>query len=480
VLLLSNGGSRRAKVRVTAAADDAALKATVTRKRMVLPAGQSAALKFTVTRSSEGSGQDSGVEFVVTSRPVARPAPDPQIVVAGLNVKAAASLAVIEAKIDSSVDTINENRPGSAALVVTNPRETSLDVGETTVTAPAGVDVRLTCPGGRASEIKPGTTSSVDCRVRVPPRSQAVIPLIFSTTDRVAPGPRSVLVKVAAAGGAQQQSVVASTSFTVDIFAEADILKSIGVPVFLLLPGVVIVLTAWFLIKHVSPWRGMIGDVSIGSAVSAATATAVLGLAVSLVVALVYPTLTGKFVPGYERDYLKAYGFRDFYYVIGYSFVVAVVVWIVASCAFLLARWLFLPWPHDEATDLLRKVGMRGLARRGTTFPRVNVDGNKGGLQLSTRPANKALVAPPISVVVESGNGDLAGKIEGHATDGHPLRLWYTVSVARLGNDAKMDYRTDGGHDIADPQVFDRDELQVNPSKNPIVVVKTGTDAGQG
>ena len=77
-------------------------------------------------------------------------------------------------------------------------------------------------------------------------------------------------------------SVVVTIPFTVEVFAESDILKSVGVPIFLLLPGVIAVLTGWFLIRNLSPWRHLATGIPGISVISAATATAVLGLAISL------------------------------------------------------------------------------------------------------------------------------------------------------------------------------------------------------
>jgi hypothetical protein len=135
---------------------------------------------------------------------------------------------------------VDENRPGERALVITNPRETPLRVGALEISAPANVDVSVTCPSGKTLKTRAGATNTqASCPLVVARRSQAVMHIELTPSNAVVPGPRSLLIKVDASeyGGTAAQSVVATLAFTVDVFAESDILKSIGVPEFLLLPG---------------------------------------------------------------------------------------------------------------------------------------------------------------------------------------------------------------------------------------------------
>jgi hypothetical protein len=470
VLLVVNKDSKRVKASADALGATDSIGVEISEKPFVLEPGGSRAIRFKVTRSSEGDGQDRAVEFVVSSARVraTRPPTDPQTV-AVLTVKAAASANLVEAKIDSSVETINENRPGGAALILTNPRETSVKVTAIAVSAPAATTVQLTCPSGPVTVEASTTVSSSECPKELAARSQEVLPLAFSTTDSVTPGPRSVLVKISVeTPSGSTQSTVTSTSFTLDVFAESDILKAVGVPVFLLLPGVIIVLTAWFLIANLSPWRPLAAGASLGGVVSAATATAILGLAVSLAMAQIYPELTGRLVPGTERDYLKAYGFRDFYYVIAYSFAIAVIVWLAASAGFVVVRALFLPWPHDTPKRLVRKVGMRGLFGGGTTFAPVEVTSGKKGIVLGRRAGEQALVAPRIVATVTGGPADLSQQIDRHATGGHAVRLWLTVTLqsSHVGLAAATG-------DVDQPRIVDDSDVTVGPGEAAIVSVGT-------
>lgn len=435
-----------------------------------LQAGGSTAMSFVVTRASEGSGQDVPVTFVVSSqtKPV-------RIATATLAVKAAASAALVEAGIESNVTTVDENRPGEAALVITNPRQAALHVDALEVSAPVNVDIDLTCPtAGSGETVAAGTTRTLTgCPLEIAPRSQAVMHIELAPANAVTPGPRSLLVKIDASGPAgSAQSVVTTLAFTVDVFAESDILKSIGVPVFLLLPGIVIVLTSWFLIRWVSPWRRTASAAninSIGSAVSAATFTAVVSLAVSLAVARVYPWLTRTFLPGYERDYLKAYGFQDFYYVIGYSFVIAVVVWLFASLLWLvtpLIRVMLIPMPDDRPAELLRKIGLRGFFGGDALFPRIEVD-NVPALDLGNRAGGKAFIAPMIEVDVLVDDPTLRGAIQSNGEQNRAFKLWWTLVRAEEDGKAVLSYRSDD----APPQEVARSKVVPSGSFRPIAEV---------
>jgi hypothetical protein len=477
VVVLENAGATSATIaRVQPVAADPSLKVSMLDSVAAVPAGASVALSYQVTRTTESTGQDVPVRFVVSYRQRATPRSDPvsQVIVASVTVKAAASLAVVQAKIDSNVQTINENRPGQADLLITNPRETSIRVDAVQVSAPTSVKVTLACPNGGQLTVLGSTTRSTDCSFPVAARSQEVLPLRLETEKLVTPGPRSVVVRVEASVPESRvsASVVATVAFTVDVFAESDILKAVGVPVFLLLPGVVVVLTGWFLIGAASPWRQLVGSPQSASVISTATITAVLGLAISLVIAAVYPALTSSLVPGYERNYLRAYGFRDFYYVFGYSFAIAIAAWLLSLLAFWGFRWLFLPVAGDKAASLLRKLGLRGLVGGGATFwVRVNAQTQpRKGLEFGDRPDGRVLLLPVIMVKVDQNkDSSLKGTIETQAGANRAFELWRTIRRARRAQTVTtINYAPDY---VNEPQVQPEQQWPRSGQETPFVQV---------
>jgi hypothetical protein len=470
VLLVSNGGNTPAEVRLLARPADSSVTVEIP-ERALVGAKSSVPVAFTLTRPAEGSGQDATVVFTVELAPGQDPA---QAAVATLKVKAATSLMLVEAKIEANLENINENRPGTAALVITNPRETEVTVTRLAVSAPLAVDVTLTCPDanvGRLATNAGETSRFTKCPVTIAPRSQELLPIELRAEDAVAPGPRSLLARVTAtSAGGDSQSVVASTTFTVDVFAESDILKSIGVPIFLLVPGVIIVLIAWFLIRTLPPWRKIAHGVNIGDVVSKATAAAILGLGVSLLVALVYPYLTDWIWPGTERDYTRAYGFRDFYYVVGYSFLIAFLVWAVAALSFWGVRWLVLPWPGDDPKTLLRKIGFRGRLGGSTQHPRVTVDGVGKGLELWS-PGDSTLVVPTMAVSPGQGAPNLATDITSHVNSDDAYQLMKAVQHSLDAKTASIAYRAD---DVPGPTLVKKgaNEVKITRARSLGAVVE--------
>ena len=372
--------------------------------------------------------------------------------------------ALVETKIESNVDKINENRPGEVALVLTNPGARAARVDEIDIAAPNQIDVSVLCPTG-VKRVPGGTRGVVHCPLRVGAGSQEALGIRLETGNTVTPGPRSLVLTTRVSSGRLSASVVATSAFEVDIFAESDVLKAVGVPIFLLLPGVIVVLVASFLIRRASPWRRVAGDAGLGGVISTATVTAVVGLGVSLVIAAIYPTLS-DFVPGTSRDYLRAYGFRDFYYVFGWSFAIAAAVWAGASLAYRSACWLLIPMPGDEAKALLRKVAFRAGFGGPAVFRKVNVEGGKGGLRLGERPGDKTLVAPVVQVGVDDARArGLRGKIEEAGAARRVFELWRLARKA-VQRGGSIGYRKE---DVDRPQLVDSAKVTATPQELPIM-----------
>jgi len=411
-------------------------------------AGGATALRFMVTRRSESTGQDVPVIFVATGKSVVAGAGGSPTLsaVATLTVKAAASPSLIEAKIDFNTQNINEKRSGDGVLEVKNLRESDVRVQQFEVSAPPDVDVVLICPDtGNEMVARGGTVRHFTrCSPTVSPVRQLLVQIHLQAADSVTPGPRVAVVQVLVIEPetGSTGSAVASISFTTDVFAESDLLKAVGVPIFLLLPGVVIVVSAWFLVTRLTPWTSRIGGAKLVG-VSGAVPAAILSVAVSLVVAAAYPWLTRVVYPGHERDYLSSYGFRDFYYVLALSFGIAVTVWMLSLLAYLLMaleRWLVVPEPNELPRNLLRKVGIRGIYRRSIDYPSPSIAG-KRGFVLGNRAGGKSLASPAIGVEIDDGaDSKLRGKVEGRIR-GKPFRLWRVVRRADLKKHAKTYYR---------------------------------------
>ena len=417
VLIVSNTGPPVAvhiKPRPTNASVFVRMKST----GAIIPTGGSIPLSYTVKRSSLGAAQDITLWFLVTySSSTAGGSDPPQAIIETSTVRSVAYPQLVEATVEGSVDTVNENRAGEAALVIANPREVPLNISAIRVSAPTGVRVIARCPPDREMTVGAATTAPLtECVSRVGPRSKRVVPVRFEAESAITPGKRTVFFKIDGSdpGGATSQSDTATSTFTTDVFAESDILKALGVPAFLLLPGVIIFLTAWGLIRWASPWRNTALAKKEPPSLVAATTAAIAGVFLSLVVARLYPTLTTIW-PGHERNYLKAYGFSDFYYVFVWSFFIAFISWLGAIAVFEFARLLlFVTWAEDDARSLLRKLSMRGrpsfffamIRGKGppndAQFTKVALDDKPTEGLLLTPRRQKVFLAPRITFQIDA------------------------------------------------------------------------------
>jgi hypothetical protein len=508
ILVLANGGETTLRhVRVRYAGTRPSIRLELLNHKQTIPPHESVVLGFRITRVSEGSGKDVHIRLVTTyfERPANSSARGKHVTVSSLTIKPVANPMLLEAKIETNVEHINENRSGDGALVITNPRETKLQITEIQVRAPEDIKVALLCrrkTNGLVTadgKTRPfGQKQIRRCRgtATLPPRSQKILPARFSTLDSLAPGRRTVLIRVGAfdPSAVKSQTVLTSIPFTVDVFAESDILNALGIPIFLLLPGVIIVAVTWFLVRNVHPLKAQrSGDeranggvsAAIDSAIGKTAGVAILGVAVSLLIAYLYPWLTRNIHPDQELDYLKAYAFRDFYYVFAYSFLFAFLSWllfIVAFHLFQLLRWLFVLSPKDEPGDVLRKLGLSeplgdvlrvlevDTAFGKTRFARVSVDGSTETRALRLRRRkDMMLIGPTITIQLHASTlrTTLAREIEHCVQNDQAFRLWRKTRRAARQKEAERAYQARGS--IPEPQL--RSDVVPTSQEGPIVAI---------
>ena len=485
VILRNVGTSSDTDVRVQAVSSDGSVsvaQSAPASDALTLTPNTFTSLTYVVARTKEGISQDVVVLFEVTYSSNGLPN---QIAIAPLTVKAAAATPLLDARIASNVDNINENRPGEAALIVSDLTDTVLTVASLEVTAPASVEVKVTCRNGKELTTPGGTIrafTSTDCPLSVNPKSQLVLHIGLATGDSIAPGPRTVVMKVTATDPDTKASAssVATLPFTIDVYAESDILKAVGVPVLLLLPGVIVAATAWFLISHWSPLRGFGGVTGANGGGTNPFATVpvatIVSLFLSLVVAWLYPWLTLNIWPHQARDYLRAYGFRDFNYIVTFSFAIGLAIWLLTVIGFplgrLIARWLVIPMELDDERSLLRKIGLRGVFGGDSRFKRVQLGSGSTALHMGGRANGKSLLVAPIAIVFNKPEPKgLAVAIESRAT--RPgrltaLSLWWRVQDAVRNKSITMVYR-DG--EITAPQLVEDKSFQETGQLGAIVEI---------
>lgn len=437
---LTNGSDKPVATSVRALTSDSSLQvdhdgadATATPATAVVAAGATTVLEFSVSREAEGTGQALSVQFLATSS--VGTGSDTTVAVGTLSVKVAVTNELLKAEFKSDVKKVNEYRPADTALVLTNARSDVISITSLLLRVPRQVNVTVTCVDSATNDNSDDSGGSADgdngavnrtydgdddgldvpvadCVGDLAPRSQTVLPLLVEVGDSLTPGPRTLTVILEGAVGPSSEtgsddstgdnnaapgtsastrtgtepgtgdvaSLVVTDDFDVEVFAESDILSAIGVPIFLLLPGAIIVLTSILLVSKLTGWRRALSGLPELSYKSVSVAV-LFSLAVSLGFAKAYPHLTDVY-PGTSRDYLRAQGFDDFYWVILWSFLISLAVWAIAALVFWVTRHWLVYEAGDDERDILRKVRAKSHFGRPVQFHLVNIEGAKKGLRI--------------------------------------------------------------------------------------------------
>ena len=237
----------------------------------------------------------------------------------------------VTAQFIGSTTSLSHERAGQVFLEITNQDAHALEITGLRVYKPefvavgtdvvgggvSGTGVKGAAPQASAVELAPGAPKSV----AILSGQTRIIPLTISASTEVVPGKYMVMARVTLDGDDHYpRAVVASHEIEVTVLGESDLLKLVGVPSFLFLPGALMIITwslFWSLGKTVEE-RAKFLLPATGSDFW------VVAIALSLISAVIYPLLTAFF--GERRDYLVAYGFKDFAYIFGFSIVCALFV----------------------------------------------------------------------------------------------------------------------------------------------------------
>ncbi|MFC8044940.1 hypothetical protein [Nocardia sp. NPDC057353] len=430
---ISNPGAVSTRVRLMARPSNDSVRVELPNPELVIEAGRAAVIGFTATRIREGSGNDVTIAFIVEKTPVSGAAgAGPDITVGKVLVTSSAAPALVELSILAADLTVNENRTATALVKIVNQRNDAIELTSLSITAPNSVTLTVQCPGGQtvlAVERQRGT----GCSYTMLPREEVLLPVQIDAMRAVVPGPRAAVVEaeVRNPGTPKPHRLAATIPFTVEVFGESDILQVVGVPTLLLAPGLIVLLTFWFLLRLAGIGAGVQKELATESTIANVGLTAVAGVFLSLVMAKVYPTITQWLPPGERRDYLKSYGFNDIFLVFTYSFAIATLLWVAAVAVSRVWHWAAVPAERDDPRTLLRKLALRDLAGFRSTFPKVMYDG-RGALLIADSAEDTVLIAPRIRL---SASSELLESVENWVVDGRTCRIWQKIwrsSEARL------------------------------------------------
>jgi hypothetical protein len=251
----------------------------------------------------------------------------------------------VEASLDGNFDAIAQNRPGYGSLLVTNNSN-----------LPMHIDANPIVPT-QIFEQPPSQALDVAAR------SSIHIPVLIEANSQLTPGVYSVFYEINAqwnAGGhVEQRRLIVSKPATAGVFFESELLKALGVPSFLVLPGCLALFTMQLLLT-----LGVLGlkDQS--------KAPASIAWLTSLKVTdpgfwIVSITFSGFFALVYTRfgnNYIIRYGVTDLENVWMWSIGIGLVAYFAIALWTLRHRRLYVPSRTDPPLTILEKMSRNGAS----------------------------------------------------------------------------------------------------------------------
>lgn len=288
--------------------------------------------------------------------------PKRQHLYATLGVEAAApetasSLATFEIK--GTVPVLSRERPGTLHLILHNKQSRELALAELNWFAPDFVD--LVQNGHSCPEQGSGEASNLP--MRLAPWDSLVIPVLVCPRPEIVPG-KYTLVTTARlqVAGINVGTLSASQEVEIGVLGASDLLKVLGVPSLLLLPGFLLIVT----------WRILYRQSESAASNPMLDPTKVdfwaVAVALSLGFSFAYPWVTGLLLSDGPRNYLLAYGLRDLVYVYTGAIAVGVVTFLIGRLIGALRNAhaaaeteKLVPSDHDEALQFVGKLGKARL-----------------------------------------------------------------------------------------------------------------------
>jgi hypothetical protein len=300
------------------------------------------------------------------------------------------TLKPVEAALEGTFDAVSQQRPATGYLDVTN----NLDVAIHVHVAPLVPVGTFTIPPIPDFDVPP--RSAISTRFRLEVGSQitpGVYPVIFE-----------VLAKWNWAGHEEQRHIVLSKQATAGVFFESEILKALGVPSFLMLPGCLVVFTFQLLV--------MLGAFGIKnesglpqSAIASLTVTTagfwILAITFSAPIVFFYSVAT-------HNNILMRYGSMDLVWVWLVSILIGIVVCIAYGVVGSEWRKRHVFTTQDTPLTVLRKLAANG---RGVLRPQVKFKVNTAetvGLLLEPEEDGQTRIWVAPQIVTEWGTSDQA------------------------------------------------------------------------
>jgi hypothetical protein len=232
--------------------------------------------------------------------------PIPQVTNASIKVSIRDLAEIAEVKIETTLDSLDEQHPGYVHLVITNKSALSLRIKDIVPGGPAFIRFDKTeFDKKREDEQKKAPSLA--------PHQTGVFPIKVETNSRVQPGKHLLLFTIqfewGEAGKELTRDVVVSKEVNVGVLGESSILTVLAVPSFLLVPGILILVT-WGLLWKMGLFKSKKETGQFFLQINPQPSNAefwVVSATLSIIVVILYMLI--------YRDFLRIYGLKDIVFI---------------------------------------------------------------------------------------------------------------------------------------------------------------------
>lgn len=285
---------------------------------------------------------------------------------------------IADVEIKTTLESLDQQHPGQLYLVVTNKSGGPVDMLPIEAQGPSFIHIDTTP------------------RVTLTPREVRAMPIGVQAKDIVQPGKQVIVIpvrlewRIAGRPEPEHATIVATREVTVGVFGESEILKLLGVPTFVLLPGFLVLITVSWLWKN-----GVFREPDAKREFPLEALKPefwIVAITASAIVAYAYRLYA-------HRDYLTAYGLEDvikvwitsiFVFGVGSYLLIAAIAWAW--------RWWWKLRENEDPVSALRKLGRRGVA---VTLVQVETNDSKRLLLVEPLRSDRPTVWATSQIVVE-------------------------------------------------------------------------------
>jgi hypothetical protein len=244
----------------------------------------------------------------------------------------------IEASIEGNFDSVSEQRPGTGSLLVTN-----------NLSVPVEVSVQSRTP------LNTFVAPVIDS-FEVAPRSVTSKEIKLSAQKQITPGTYYVVFELEAqwklGASTEKRRLVVSKQATAGVFFESEVLKALGVPSLLVLPGCLVIFTMQLLLT-LGVW-GLKNDSKLPQLTVSSPGFWIVAISFSGLFAIGYAYVT-------DHNYLIRYGPEDLRNVWLVSIGMGIVFYLLLAGSTAKHRRDYIPTADDSPTTILKKLSKNRL-----------------------------------------------------------------------------------------------------------------------